>query len=159
MEKICAVSILRAGDSMAQSVREVAQKVKIGKILIQRDEETAKPALFYYKLPKDIKERYVLLLDPCLATGGSAAKAIEVLESFGVPQKKILYVNLLAAPEGIVHISRKFPEMRIVTSAIDEKLNEKKYIIPGIGDFGDRYFCGGIGSDSNEEFKKHQSKL
>ena len=154
-QKIVAVSIIRAGDSMIHSIREVAQKIKIGKILIQRDEKTASPQLYYVKLPKDIKNRFVLLCDPCLATGGSVIKSvkhfiflsfsyflqkIEVLISYGVQEKNIIFVNLLSCPEGIININTRYPQVKIITTAIDERLNEKKYIIPGIGDFGDRYF-------------------
>jgi uracil phosphoribosyltransferase len=137
---ICGVSIVRAGESMEAGLRAVAKSVRIGKILIQRDEKTAEPRLFYSKLPEDIAERYVLLLDPMLATGGSAAKAIEVLLQHGVKEEKILFLNLIAAPEGIREITQAFPRVHIVTTEIDEKLNDVKFIIPGIGDFGDRYF-------------------
>eukprot|EP01125_Pyxidicula_operculata_P009397 TRINITY_DN3097_c0_g1_i1.p1 TRINITY_DN3097_c0_g1~~TRINITY_DN3097_c0_g1_i1.p1 ORF type:complete len:221 (+),score=41.09 TRINITY_DN3097_c0_g1_i1:32-694(+) len=138
--KICGVSIVRAGESMESGLRAVCKAVRIGKILIQRDEQTALPKLYYAKLPSDIAERHVLLMDPMLATGGSAAKAIEVCKDHGVPEDKILFLNLIAAPEGIKNIRKQFPRCKIVTTAIDKSLNEKKYIIPGIGDFGDRYF-------------------
>jgi len=134
------VSIVRAGESMESGLRAVCKAVRIGKILIQRDEETALPKLYYAKLPTDISQRHVLLLDPMLATGGSATKAIEVLQEHGVPEDKIMFLNLIAAPAGIRNIRQRFPKLRIVTTAIDESLNEKKYIVPGIGDFGDRYF-------------------
>ncbi|KAJ3511203.1 hypothetical protein NLJ89_g4238 [Agrocybe chaxingu] len=92
--KICGVSILRAGEAMEAGLREVCRSVRIGKILIQRDEETALPKLFYSKFPPDIAQRYVLLLDPMLATGGSAIKAVEVLMEHGVPQERIIFINL-----------------------------------------------------------------
>ncbi|CAG8700489.1 9188_t:CDS:2 [Acaulospora morrowiae] len=133
--KICGVSIMRAGEAMEQGLRECCRSVRIGKILIQRDEETAQP-----KLPPDVKDRYVLLLDPMLATGGSAIKAIEVLLENDVPEDKILFLNLLAAPEGINAVTSKFSKLKIVTAFVDQALNEKKYIVPGLGDFGDRYF-------------------
>jgi len=138
--KICGVSIVRAGESMEAGLRAVCKQIKIGKILIQRDEETAEPKLLYAKLPSDISQRYVLLLDPMLATGGSVKKAIEVLLSKGVPEEKIIFMNLIAAPEGIHNLMRDYPTVTVVTCEIDEGLNEKKYIIPGIGDFGDKYF-------------------
>jgi len=138
--KLCGVSIVRAGESMETALREVCRDIRIGKILIQRNEETAKPMLFYAKLPEDIADRQILLLDPMLATGGSALKAIEILKQRGVKERNIIFINLIAAPEGIEAMRLHCPEVTIVTTEVDEKLNEKKYIIPGIGDFGDRYF-------------------
>ncbi|KAL6050891.1 Uracil phosphoribosyltransferase, synthesizes UMP from uracil [Balamuthia mandrillaris] len=137
---LCGVSIVRAGESMEAGLRAVAKSVRIGKILIQRNEDTAEPQLFYVKLPEDIAERWVLLLDPMLATGGSAIRAIEVLLEKGVKEEKIVFLNLIAAPEGIKALSEAYPRVHIVTTALDEKLNDVKFIIPGIGDFGDRYF-------------------
>jgi len=142
--KLCGVSIVRAGESMETGLRAVCKSVRIGKILIQRDEETAQPKLFYAKLPKDISTRLVLLLDPMLATGGSAAKAIEVLTEHGVPEDQIFFVNVIAAPEGIDYILNKYPKITIVTSYLDDGLDKNKFILPGIGDFGDRYFGSDI---------------
>lgn len=161
--KICGVSIMRAGESMEQGLRECCRSVRIGKILIQRDEESAQPKLFYDKLPEDIASRWVLLLDPMFATGGSAIMAVEVLKSRGVPEERILFLNLIASPEGVSNFASKFPKLRVVTAFIDEGLDEKRYvksrvlsfclfvagspantshsyIIPGLGDFGDRYY-------------------
>ncbi|TKA68718.1 Uracil phosphoribosyltransferase [Friedmanniomyces simplex] len=137
--KICGVSIMRAGEAMEQALRECCRSVRIGKILIQRDEETSKPKLFYDKLPEDIKERWVLL-DPMLATGGSALMAVDVLRSKGVPESHICFLNLIASPEGAANFAQKFPNVRIVTAFVDEGLNEKNYIVPGLGDFGDRFY-------------------
>lgn len=139
--KICGVSIVRAGESMEMGLRDCCRSVRIGKILIQRDEETALPKLFYEKLPEDISERYVFLLDPMLATGGSAMMAVEVLLSRGVKMDRIFFLNLLAAPEGIKAFHDNYPDVKIITGGIDEKLDENKYIVPGLGDFGDRYYC------------------
>ncbi|KAI0773651.1 PRTase-like protein [Fomes fomentarius] len=136
--KICGVSILRAGEAMEAGLREVCRSVRIGKILIQRDEETAQPKLFYSKLPQDIDQRYVLLLDPMLATGGSAIKAVEVLKEHNVPEERIIFINLIASPEGLKNFCTKYPQTRVITGWIDEGLNEKAYIIPGLGDFGER---------------------
>ncbi|KAL1842504.1 hypothetical protein VTJ49DRAFT_5110 [Mycothermus thermophilus] len=138
--KICGVSIMRAGEAMEQGLRECCRSVRIGKILIQRDEETSRPRLFYDKLPEDIADRWVLLLDPMLATGGSAIMAVDVLKSRGVPEDRILFLNVLASPQGIQHFSTKFPNVRVITAFVDEGLDEKNYIIPGLGDFGDRYY-------------------
>ncbi|TNY18258.1 uracil phosphoribosyltransferase-domain-containing protein [Rhodotorula diobovata] len=138
--KICGVSIMRAGESMEAGLRECCRAVRIGKILIQRDEETALAKLFYAKLPEDIAERYVLLLDPMLATGGSAIKAIEVLIDHGVPEERIIFLNLVSCPEGLQAMYDAYPKVKIVTAWVDEALNQQKYIVPGLGDFGDRYF-------------------
>ena len=123
--KICGVSIMRAGESMEQGLRECCRSVRIGKILIQRNEETGRPKLFYDKLPPDIKERWVLLLDPMLATGGSAIMAVEVLKSKGVPEERILFLNLIASPEGIRKFGEEVPKVRVVTAFVDQGLNEK----------------------------------
>ncbi|PSR72874.1 hypothetical protein PHLCEN_2v11241 [Hermanssonia centrifuga] len=138
--KICGVSILRAGEAMESGLREVCRSVRIGKILIQRDEETAQAKLFYSKLPPDIAQRYVLLLDPMLATGGSAMKAVEVIMEHGVPEERIIFINLISSPEGLKTFCGKYPALRVITGWIDQGLNEKAYIIPGLGDFGERRF-------------------
>jgi len=138
--KICGVSIMRAGESMEQGLRECCRSIRIGKILIQRNEETAQPQLYYAKLPHDIADRHVLLLDPMLATGGSAVKAIDVLVEHGVKPERVLFLNLLCAPEGIQRVLEAYPQVRLVTAEVDEGLDEKKYIKPGLGDFGCLYF-------------------
>jgi len=138
--KICGVSIMRAGEAMEQGLRDCCRSVRIGKILIQRDEETSRPKLFYDKLPEDIAERWVLLLDPMFATGGSATMAVEVLKDRGVPEERILFLNLIASPEGINSFAKRFPKLRVVTAFIDQGLDEKNYIVPGLGDFGDRFY-------------------
>ncbi|OMJ24915.1 Uracil phosphoribosyltransferase [Smittium culicis] len=138
--QICGVSIMRAGESMEQGLRHVCTGVRIGKVLIQRDEETAMPKLYYSKLPLDISDRYVFLLDPMLATGGSAIEAVRVLLRANVPEERILFINLICSPEGISNMTAAFPKIRIITSEVDECMNEQKFIVPGLGDFGDRYF-------------------
>ncbi|TIC26695.1 hypothetical protein E3Q12_00031 [Wallemia mellicola] len=139
--KVCGVSILRAGEAMESALRECLRSVRIGKVLVQRNEETGEARLYYAKLPEDIHERFVLLLDPMLATGGSAIRAIEVLLSKGVKQDKIVFLNVLSAPEGLKVMYEKYPKMKIVTGWVDRKLDERNYIVPGLGDFGDRYFA------------------
>lgn len=109
--KVCAVSIPRSGDTMEQGVRQVIRDVRIGKILIQRDEETHLPTLFYAKLPKDIAIRHVLLVDPMLATAGTACKAIEVLVEHGVKLESIIFVCLIAAPEGLRRLAQQYPKV------------------------------------------------
>jgi uracil phosphoribosyltransferase len=138
--KICAVPIIRSGLSMENSIREVAKRIRIGHILIQRNEETAEPIFFKEWLPEDIHERYIFILDPMLATGGSVMETIRLLKDRGVEESKIIFINLVSAPEGIDNVLTRFPGIRIVTAEIDEGLNEKAYIIPGLGDYGDIYF-------------------
>ncbi|CAO1618791.1 unnamed protein product [Sympodiomycopsis kandeliae] len=138
--RICGVSILRAGEAMEAGLRECCRSVRIGKILIQRDEETAKPKLFYAKLPSDISERWTLLLDPMLATGGSVIKAIEVLQEHKVPLSRIIFLNLISSPEGLQAVHDHFPEVRIITGWVDDGLNSRNFIVPGLGDFGDSFF-------------------
>jgi uracil phosphoribosyltransferase len=139
--KICGVSIMRAGEAMEQGLRDCCRSVRIGKILIQRDEETCEPTLFYDKLPEDIADRWVLLLDPMFATGmygilkmdkwtslikhtgGSATMAVDVLKSRGVPEDRILFLNLIASPEGIDGFAKRFPKLRVVTAFIDQVCN------------------------------------
>jgi uracil phosphoribosyltransferase len=138
--KICAVPIIRAGLSMENSIREVAKKIRIAHILIQRDEETAKPIFFKQWLPEDIESRYVFILDPMLATGGSANETIRTLMESGVEEKNIIFINLVAAPEGIETVLNAHPGIRIISAEVDAGLDEHAYILPGLGDFGDIYF-------------------
>ena len=139
--KICGVSIVRAGESMEQGLRDCCRSVRIGKILIQRDEETALPKLYYEKLPTDIANRYVFLLDPMLATGGSSIMATDLLLKRGVKQDRIFFLNLICNREGLERYHERFPEVKIITGCIDKGLDERKYLVPGLGDFGDRYYC------------------
>ncbi len=139
-QKIVGVPIIRAGESMESALRAVVSGVRIGKILIQRDKATKLPKLYYSNLPRDIASRHVLLLDPMLATGGTANAAIQVLLDQGVVEENIVFVTFITVPEGIEAVCSRFPRVRIVTSAIEEGLNENAYMVPGIGDFGDRFF-------------------
>jgi uracil phosphoribosyltransferase len=125
---------------MESELRVMWPGIRMGKILIQRDKVTKLPRLYYSALPEDIGRRHVLLLDPMLATGGTARAAIEVLTDHGVPEENIVFVNVLSAPEGIRAVREHHPAVRMVTSAIEERLNENAYMQPGIGDFGDRYY-------------------
>lgn len=137
---ICGVSIMRSGEAMEPALRQICKAVRIGKILIQRDEETKLPKLYYVKLPQDVADRWVILMDPMLASGGSACMAISVLLENDVLEERIVFVCLIAAPEGIERVSIKYPKVRIITSAKDSGLDSRGYILPGCGDFGDRYF-------------------
>ena len=139
--RICAVSVVRSGDALLEVVRELEPAVAVGKILIQRDESKAdKPAMLYYsKLPQTLDS--VLLCDPMLATGGSAIKAIEVLvDDYYVDPARIIFANMICAPEGLRALAMKYPMVKIVTAVVDEYLNGDKYIVPGLGDYGDRFF-------------------
>lgn len=138
--KICAVPIIRAGLSMENVIREVAKKIRIAHILIQRDEDTARPIFYKAWLPEDIRERYVFILDPMLATGGSANATIETLKNHDVQEERIIFINLVSVPEGIDAVLNVYPKIRIITAEVDERLNSNKFILPGLGDYGDIYF-------------------
>ena len=139
---ICAVSIVRSGDILLEAIRCIQPGIKVGKILIQRDESTESktPVLYYKKLPKDINECIVILVDPMLATGGSARKAISVLLESGILQEQIIFANLICCEEGLTNVLKDYPNIKIITMAVDSQLNKDKYIIPGLGDYGDRYY-------------------
>ena len=130
------VPILRAGLGMVNGVLKLIPAAKVGHVGVYRDPDTLKPVEYYCKLPVDVEERQVIVLDPMLATGGSAAAAIEYLKEKNVTSIK--FMCLLAAPEGIELLQREHPDVPIFTAAIDERLNEHGYIIPGLGDAGDR---------------------
>ena len=132
------VPILRAGTGMLDGIINVVPNAKIGHIGMYRDEETFKPNVYFFKVPKDIEKREVLILDPMLATGGSALDAIELLKENGIAKLKFLCI--IASPEGIKAVEQKHPDVQIYTTSIDNKLNEKAYILPGLGDAGDRIF-------------------
>jgi len=141
--RLCLVSIIRAGDSLMEAARKLVPQAAVGKILIQRDESSKEklPILFYSKLPPDIAARFVILCDPMLGTGGSALCALDIIVQQGfVSPKRIVYVCVVASPEGLQAVHAKYPEVQIVAGAIDEGLNEEKYIMPGLGDFGDRFY-------------------
>jgi uracil phosphoribosyltransferase len=136
--KIGVVPILRAGLGMVNGVLRLIPTAKVGHIGLYRDPETLLPVEYYCKLPTDVQERQIIVLDPMLATGGSAAAAITYLKQRGVTSIKLMC--LLAAPEGIALMQKEHPDVDIFTAAIDEKLNSVGYIIPGLGDAGDRLF-------------------
>ena len=141
--KICGVSIMRAGESMEKALRDTCRGTRIGKILIQRIETGSHNNIkeYYCKLPTDIANRYVLLLDPMLASGESASRATRILiDEYNVKEEHIVFVNVISAPEGLRAYSQTFPRVKLITGAVDEDLNEHRHIRPGLGDFGDRYF-------------------
>lgn len=132
------VPILRAGLGMVNGVLRLIPNAKVGHIGVYRDPETLKPVEYYCKLPVDVEDRTVIVLDPMLATGGSAAAAIGFLKERNV--NSIKFMCLLAAPEGIELLTKEHPDVPIFTAAIDERLNDHGYIVPGLGDAGDRLF-------------------
>ena len=132
------IPILRAGLGMVDGVTTVVPNAKIGHIGMYRNEETFEPVNYFFKVPKDIEHKEVFLLDPMLATGGSAIDAVDSLKSRGVT--KIKFLCIIAAPEGIKALNKKHPDVEIYCGHIDNHLNENKYIVPGLGDAGDRIF-------------------
>ena len=136
--KLALVPILRAGLGMVNGIAALVPSAKIGHIGLYRDEETLEPHEYYCKLPKPIEERLIIVLDPMLATGGSAAAAIDFVKQHG--GKNIKFMCIIAAPEGIKKLSEAHPDIDIYIGCLDEKLNEHGYIVPGLGDAGDRIF-------------------
>jgi uracil phosphoribosyltransferase len=136
--KVTLVPILRAGLGMADGVLRLLPDARMGHLGVYRDEKTLEPISYYQKLPPDIAQTEVLLIDPMLATGGSGSAAVSILKQAGVSSMK--FVCLVAAPEGIQALHQHHPEVPIYTAAIDRQLNEKGYILPGLGDAGDRIF-------------------
>ncbi len=137
-EKIAIVPILRAGLGMADGMMSMIPSAKMGHIGMYRNPDTLKPTSYYCKLPDDIEQRDVILVDPMLATGNSAIEGIRVLKEGGA--KSIRLVNLLAAPEGIEAVGKAYDDVDLYVACIDQKLNEHGYIVPGLGDAGDRLF-------------------
>lgn len=139
-KKVGLVPILRAGLGMVEGMLDVIPSARVGHIGLYRDPETLKPVEYYCKLPKGIEDRNLIVLDPMVATGGSAAAALEFLKDKGANAKDIKLVCLIAAKEGIEAIQAEHPDIDIYVAAIDEELNDEAYIIPGLGDAGDRLF-------------------
>ena len=137
-KKLAIVPILRAGLGMVDSIVDLIPSAKIGHIGLYRDPETHKPVEYYCKLPEDIANRQVYVVDPMLATGGSAVAAIDFLKARGC--KHIIMMNIIGCPEGIAAVQKAHPDVDIFLAGCDEKLNENAYIVPGLGDAGDRIF-------------------
>lgn len=137
-KKLGLIPILRAGLGMVDGILKLIPAAKVGHVGLYRDPETLKPVEYYVKLPSDIEERELIVLDPMLATGGSAAEAITALKKRG--GKNIKLMCMIAAPEGVEIVQNEHPDVDIYIAGLDEKLNEKGYIIPGLGDAGDRLF-------------------
>ncbi len=137
-DEIAIIPILRAGITMAEGIIDLIPTAKVGHIGLYRDPETLEPVEYYCKLPRHIEKYKIFIVDPMLATGGSAIKAIEMLKEKGV--KNISFVCLISAPEGLDKLSKSFPDIPIYTISIDSHLNSHGYIVPGLGDAGDRLF-------------------
>ncbi len=137
-KKMAIVPILRAGLGMVDGMLEIIPAAKVGHIGLYRDEETTEPVEYFCKLPGDCAGREVFVVDPMLATGGSAAAAIHMLKDKGV--KKIHFMCIIAAPEGVKRLTEEHPDVDLYIGALDDHLNDKKYIVPGLGDAGDRIF-------------------
>ena len=137
-KKLAIVPILRAGLGMVDTIIDLIPSAKVGHIGLYRDPETHNPVEYYCKMPPDISEREVLVVDPMLATGGSASAAITFLKGYGC--KNIKLMNIIGCPEGIKAVNEEHPDVEMYVACVDEKLNENKYIVPGLGDAGDRIF-------------------
>ena len=137
-KKLALVSILRAGNGLLDGVLELIPSARVGFVGLYRDEETLQPVQYYCKVPTELEDRLVIAVDPMLATGNSSVAAIDLLKKSGA--RNIRFLCLLAAPEGIARMREAHPDVPIVTAAIDSHLNDQGYIVPGLGDAGDRMF-------------------
>ena len=137
-KKLALVSILRAGNGLLDGVLELIPSARVGFVGLYRDEKTLQPVQYYFKVPDGMEDRVVIAVDPMLATGNSSVAAIDLLKNAGA--RDIKFLCLLAAPEGIARMQEAHPDVDIVTAAVDEKLSEIGYILPGLGDAGDRMF-------------------
>ena len=137
-KKLALISILRAGNGLLDGVLELVPSARVGFVGLYRDEQTLEPVEYYFKVPDALNERLVIAVDPMLATGNSSVAAIDRLKEAGATN--IRFMCLLAAPEGIARMRQAHPDVHIVTASVDEKLNEQGYIVPGLGDAGDRMF-------------------
>jgi len=139
-ERIVLVPILRAGLALLPAFIEKFPKASVGFIGLKRNEKTLKPKAYYQNIPKISKNDVVIVLDPMLATGGSAVAGIKTLVKAGAREENIIFVGIISAPEGIANLQKNFPFVQILCAEYDKKLDKNGYIVPGLGDFGDRYF-------------------
>lgn len=137
-KKLALISILRAGNGLLDGILNLIPSARVGFVGLYRDEETLKPVQYYFKVPDQLDERLSIVVDPMLATGNSSVAAIDLVKQAGA--KNVVFLCLLAAPEGIEKMQAKHPDVPIITAAVDNKLNEIGYIVPGLGDAGDRMF-------------------
>jgi len=140
-QDVVLVPILRAGIALLPSFMYFFDHARVGFLGMRRDEKTALPKMYYENLPTFHKEEWVLLLDPMIATGGSSKEAIKKVIEKGAKEENIYLIGIVAAPEGIQEIENEFPKVKVHVVSIDEKLNDEKFIVPGLGDFGDRFFA------------------
>ena len=138
--EIVLVPIVRSGLALLPSFMEMFEASKVGFVVLQRDEETALPQLFYAKFPEFNNSTRIIILEPMVATGGSVTAALKILNERGIPNKHIIVVSVVVSSEGLKTVKEEFPGVTIIYAAEDPHLNMKKYIVPGLGDFGDRYF-------------------
>ncbi len=136
--KLALISILRAGNGLLDGMLELIPSARVGFVGLYRDEETLKPVQYYFKVPEQLSERLSIVVDPMLATGNSSAAAVDLVKQAGA--KNIRFLCLLAAPEGVARMKEAHPDVPIVTASLDERLNDIGYILPGLGDAGDRMF-------------------
>ena len=139
-KKLAIVPILRAGLGMLEGILRLVPNAKVGHMGIYRNEKTLEPVEYFCKMPDDLQERDILLLDPMLATGGSVIATIEALQRRGAKPEQIKFLCLLASPDGVQRLTEAFPQVQIYTAAVDDRLDERGYIRPGLGDAGDRIF-------------------
>ena len=137
-KKLALISILRAGNGLLDGILELIPSARVGFIGLYRDHVTLQPVQYYYKVPDELEDRLVIAVDPMLATGNSSVAAIDLLKASGA--RNIRFLCLLAAPEGVARMKQAHPDVPIVTAAVDERLNDHGYIVPGLGDAGDRMF-------------------
>jgi uracil phosphoribosyltransferase len=137
-KKVAVVPVLRAGLGMLDGVLSLVSGARVGFVGLYRDEETLQPVEYYLKLPADLAERDAIVLDPMLATGNSASRAIAATKEAGA--RSVTLVCLVSAPEGIAHVDAEHPDVRVFTAAVDRGLNERGFIVPGLGDAGDRLY-------------------
>ncbi|MEY8096962.1 uracil phosphoribosyltransferase [Falsihalocynthiibacter sp. S25ZX9] len=137
-KKLALISILRAGNGLLDGVLELIPSARVGFVGLYRDEKTLQPVQYYFKVPTELNDRLVIAVDPMLATGNSSVAAIDLLKGAGA--ENIRFLCLLAAPEGIARMKEAHPDVQIVTASVDERLNDAGYIVPGLGDAGDRMF-------------------
>ncbi|NCO87305.1 MAG: uracil phosphoribosyltransferase [Rhodobacterales bacterium] len=137
-KKLALISILRAGNGLLDGILELIPAARVGFVGLYRDPETLKPVQYYYKVPSELEDRVTIVVDPMLATGNSSAAAVDLLKASGA--RDIRFMCLLAAPEGIARMKEAHPDVPIVTAAVDSHLNDHGYIVPGLGDAGDRMY-------------------
>jgi len=156
-DKICCVSLMRAGETMEMALRDVVKDCRMGKILIQTNRISNEPELIYTRLPPAIAECHVFVMDAVVATGAAAMMAIRILLDHDCSEDRITLVSLLMAKTGVHSVAYAFPKVKICTTCVDPRLNERFWIMPGVGNFGDRYYGteqihGGLQCDSDGEF-------